>query len=794
MAGPEKAQETEQLGIKRKRFTAEPVAAKLLDSALEDDAASDSGSSEQSEELLLDSFDQDIAEPLEAFNEAVTSTTAFLQPSEQLSLLARAAAKALYDYTSGSAIAHLPGDRLKAATASGVLTELHVEGFDAEQIWLQLDMASAQLVRRAKRLLKKAGTDPSLLTPETEEDLTDLLTGADLNADDEDGSDLSHEDDSAGEDELDQDHVDDLMDDDDGMGDDADEAAAGDDVATAKGNHKRRDDKELLPTEDKFLRLDDLESFLEDAERAAGENNDKESQDDADRLGRDLDEDESEAEDERDLILGGEDYENDSDADLDALLEDANRLVGRPASSGRKRAKTGRGRHVTRDNGSDEDKEGAEAQYMYDDFWGPSVNKQSSRSRIQGDLEEEASDLNLGDPDGLDEEDDLDLDAEDELSEDQDQDDPDDDGMGIFRQALDQSAHPADDDATPSGCLLDDDSARAVDKAAGLSKHERQQARMQERIAKLEAQNMAEKDWFMQGESAAARRPLNSALELDLDFERQIRAPPQATEEATASLEDLIKDRIANQVFDDLPRVLPPEPEKAKVALEMDDKKSHKGLGDIYEEEFVAATASGASTAVDKQDAVRQEAKNLMKELFGKLDALSHFHYAPKPVIEEMQVRADVPALAMEEVAPQVASEAAMRAPEEVYKAQQQGAPQAAEELSREERTRLRAKKKRAGKKRKQQEELQSSKPQSNIIGQKSEKALVAASGKKGKKGKASAQAPADKDSKISYSKSGSVFKRMQEQKEAAAAGLVPSLGHGDTDGPVRKKAAALKL
>ena len=79
-----------------------------------------------------------------------------------------------------------------------------------------------------------------------------------------------------------------------------------------------------------------------------------------------------------------------------------------------------------------------------------------------------------------------------------------------------------------------------------------------------------------------------------------------------------------------------------------------QGLGDIYEEEFVVATASGASTAVDKQDAVRQEAKNLMKELFGRLDALSHFHYAPKPVIEEMQVRADVPALAMEEVAPQV--------------------------------------------------------------------------------------------------------------------------------------------
>ena len=74
----------------------------------------------------------------------------------------------------------------------------------------------------------------------------------------------------------------------------------------------------------------------------------------------------------------------------------------------------------------------------------------------------------------------------------------------------------------------------------------------------------------------AAKRPLNSALELDLDFERQVRPPPQPTEEATASLEDLIKQRIADQLFDDPPRILPPQPEKQKVELELEDKKSHK--------------------------------------------------------------------------------------------------------------------------------------------------------------------------------------------------------------------------
>ncbi len=80
-----------------------------------------------------------------------------------------------------------------------------------------------------------------------------------------------------------------------------------------------------------------------------------------------------------------------------------------------------------------------------------------------------------------------------------------------------------------------------------------------------------------------------------------------------------------------------------------------QGLGEIYEEEFVQATAAVTGTALDdKEEKIRAEARVLTKELFAKLDALSHFQYAPKPVIEDLSVKSDVPALAMEEVAPQV--------------------------------------------------------------------------------------------------------------------------------------------
>lgn len=62
-----------------------------------------------------------------------------------------------------------------------------------------------------------------------------------------------------------------------------------------------------------------------------------------------------------------------------------------------------------------------------------------------------------------------------------------------------------------------------------------------------------------------------------------------------------------------------------------------------------------------------QEMMSLFTELCANLDALSHLSLTPKPIITDLEVHADVPAIAMEEAAPVATSVAAMQAPEEAH-------------------------------------------------------------------------------------------------------------------------------
>ncbi|CAH9146583.1 unnamed protein product [Cuscuta epithymum] len=225
-----------------------------------------------------------------------------------------------------------------------------------------------------------------------------------------------------------------------------------------------------------------------------------------------------------------------------------------------------------------------------------------------------------------------------------------------------------------------------------LSTHERELLKLRSTIEEMEKANIEPKAWTMQGEVTAAKRPKNSALEVDLDFEHNVRPAPVITEEVTLSLEELIRKRILEEQFDDVKKP-PSMPSRApREKKELDDTKSKKGLAEVYEEEYVQKTGL-VSNAMSFSDEQKKEASMLFKKLCLKLDALSHFHFAPKPVIEEMSIQTNVPALAMEEIAPVAISDAAMLAPEEVFTGKKDIKEET--ELTQEERKRRRAKKKR---------------------------------------------------------------------------------------------------
>uniref|UniRef100_A0A0E0MC71 Uncharacterized protein n=1 Tax=Oryza punctata TaxID=4537 RepID=A0A0E0MC71_ORYPU len=226
----------------------------------------------------------------------------------------------------------------------------------------------------------------------------------------------------------------------------------------------------------------------------------------------------------------------------------------------------------------------------------------------------------------------------------------------------------------------------------GLSTHEKARLKMRAKIEEMEKANLEPSTWTMQGEVNASSRPKNSALEVDLDFEHNVRPVPVITEEVTASLEEMIKKRIIEGHFDDVEKPSPLQFKAPKEQKDLDESKSKKGLAELYEDDYAQKTDL-APAPLSISDELKNEANTLFKRICLKLDALSHFHFAPKPVIEDMSIQANVPALAMEEIAPVAVSDAAMLAPEEVFEGK--GDVKEEAELTQAERKRRRANKKR---------------------------------------------------------------------------------------------------
>ncbi|KAJ7619063.1 U3 small nucleolar ribonucleoprotein complex, subunit Mpp10 [Mycena polygramma] len=206
-----------------------------------------------------------------------------------------------------------------------------------------------------------------------------------------------------------------------------------------------------------------------------------------------------------------------------------------------------------------------------------------------------------------------------------------------------------------------------------LSTHEQRMTALRDQIASLEAENVGPKDWVVMGEAGARARPQNSLLEEDLEFERVMKAVPVVTEETVLALEERIKARILEGRFDDVVRIRPMEdkPFLPSRFFELKDTKSSQSLAQIYEDDYVAAQASGS--AVDDRDGKlnkeHAEIESLWEGICGKLDALCNAHFMPKQPKATISSISNVSSATLESALPTTKSAASMLAPEEVFAA-----------------------------------------------------------------------------------------------------------------------------
>lgn len=263
----------------------------------------------------------------------------------------------------------------------------------------------------------------------------------------------------------------------------------------------------------------------------------------------------------------------------------------------------------------------------------------------------------------------------------------------------------------------DNTAATATEVETKMSKHAKRQALIRKEVEQLEQENIASKEWMYTGEATSKDRPKNSLLEVaeEIDVERSVKPVPIVTEERTHTLEEIIKQRILANDFNDVIRKLPPSLTKASQAVDEDlqelGQKSQRGLAELYEQEHLRRidpenNPTPLSVSVQKQHA---EIDELWKTLSHQLDSLTSWRFIPTPEIVETNIVANIPAVEMEDARPEAeAGQTTMLAPQEVYRPRAKkgevvlgGVPVGRVEMSREEKARNRKREGRRREKRK---------------------------------------------------------------------------------------------
>ncbi|NXT50493.1 MPP10 protein, partial [Pluvianellus socialis] len=305
---------------------------------------------------------------------------------------------------------------------------------------------------------------------------------------------------------------------------------------------------------------------------------------------------------------------------------------------------------------------------------------------------------------------------------------------------------------------------KGIDPSEIKSSFEKRQEKMSKKIKILEEELLEEKPWQLKGEVSAQKRPENSLLEETVLFDHAVRMAPVITEETTLQLEDIIKQRILDEAWDDVvPKEKPKEEAfEYKKRISLDHEKSKLSLAEIYEQEYMKLHQQKIE---EEENPEHKEIQEMMDSLFLKLDALCNFHFTPKPPVPEVKIVSNLPAISMEEVAPVAVSDAALLAPEEIKEKNKAGdiktdAEKTPTDKKRERRKKKLRKRMKLREKEKRQKLLEKMKPEQGT--KLSKKAAAAQLKKLTKEGKASLLKDEGKDKVLKSSQA--FFSHLQDQ------------------------------
>ena len=169
-------------------------------------------------------------------------------------------------------------------------------------------------------------------------------------------------------------------------------------------------------------------------------------------------------------------------------------------------------------------------------------------------------------------------------------------------------------------------------------------------IKKIEEKMISnKKDWSTKGEVLGKERPKDSLLTKAMDFEVGLKAPPIPDREFTDKLENMIKQRIIDDLFDDpIKKDIINLNEQKKAENELDFEKSKKGLGEIYEEKYL-----GNENTESKVDEIKKECDDLCNQLFDIFKQMTNGTATPyglKGKKEEIGNITNIPAIQIEDI------------------------------------------------------------------------------------------------------------------------------------------------